>query len=87
MKKILCILLSLMMILPFSACKRESKHPILSETRRPDHTTITTSEETIAETTVPEETAKDDACKVEHHISQETFECLKSKIEIIKKAL
>ena len=36
---------------------------------------------------VPEETAKDDACKVEHHISQETFECLKSKIEIIKKAL
>ena len=56
MKKIFCILLSLMMILPFSACKRESKHPILSETRRPDHTTITTSEETIAETTVPEET-------------------------------
>ena len=26
---------------------------------------------------VNEETAKDDACKVEHHISQETFECLK----------
>ncbi len=36
---------------------------------------------------VSEETAKDDACKVEHHISQETFECLKSNIEIIKKAL
>ncbi len=36
---------------------------------------------------VSEETAKDDACKVEHHISQETFECLKSNIEIIKEAL
>lgn len=36
---------------------------------------------------VSEETAKDDACKVEHHISQETFECLKSNIEIIKKTL
>ena len=27
---------------------------------------------------VNEETAKDDACKVEHHISQETVECLKN---------
>ncbi len=27
---------------------------------------------------VSEETAKDDACKVEHHISEETFECIKS---------
>ncbi len=26
---------------------------------------------------VSEATAKDDACKVEHHISNETFECLK----------
>ena len=26
---------------------------------------------------VSEETAKEDACKVEHHISPETFECIK----------
>lgn len=36
---------------------------------------------------VSENVAKDDACKVEHHISQETFEKLKEKIEIIKNAL
>lgn len=36
---------------------------------------------------VSEETAKDDACKVEHHISQETFEKLKDNIEKIKKSI
>ncbi|MDO4745093.1 MAG: metal-dependent transcriptional regulator [Bacillota bacterium] len=36
---------------------------------------------------VSEETAKDDACKVEHHISQETFECLQKEIDKIKSAL
>ncbi len=36
---------------------------------------------------VSEETAKNDACKVEHHISQETFECLKEKIDTIKNSL
>ena len=36
---------------------------------------------------VSEETAKSDACKVEHHISQETFECLKEKIDAIKNSL
>lgn len=36
---------------------------------------------------VSEETAKDDACKVEHHISQETFERLKENIEKIKNSL
>ena len=36
---------------------------------------------------VSEETAKSDACKVEHHISQETFEKLKEKIELIKSTL
>lgn len=36
---------------------------------------------------VNEETAIDDACKVEHHISQETFEKLKEKIDQIKKVL
>jgi len=30
---------------------------------------------------VSESTAMDDACKVEHHISQETFECLKDFYE------
>lgn len=30
---------------------------------------------------VSEATAKDDACKVEHHISQETFECLKKHMK------
>ena len=36
---------------------------------------------------VSEDVAKDDACKVEHHISQETFECLKSNIDKIKNAV
>ncbi|MDO5415307.1 MAG: metal-dependent transcriptional regulator [Bacillota bacterium] len=36
---------------------------------------------------VSEDTAKDDACKVEHHISQETFERLKENIDIIKNSL
>lgn len=36
---------------------------------------------------VSEDVAKDDACKVEHHISQETFECLKSNIDKIKNAI
>ena len=36
---------------------------------------------------VSEETAKSDACKVEHHISQETFEKLKEKIELIKSTI
>ncbi len=36
---------------------------------------------------VSEETAKDDACKVEHHISQETFEKLKDNIDKIKTAI
>lgn len=36
---------------------------------------------------VSEETAKDDACKVEHHISQETFECLRSHLNTIKNSL
>lgn len=27
---------------------------------------------------VPEEIAKEDACKIEHHISNETFECIKA---------
>lgn len=36
---------------------------------------------------VSEEIAKEDACKVEHHISQETFECLKSNIHKIKSSL
>lgn len=36
---------------------------------------------------VSEDTAKDDACKVEHHISQETFECLKKNIGTIKSSL
>lgn len=27
---------------------------------------------------VPEEIAKEDACKIEHHISDETFECIKA---------
>lgn len=36
---------------------------------------------------VNEETAINDACKVEHHISQETFEKLKEKINQIKKVL
>lgn len=30
---------------------------------------------------VSEETAKQDACKIEHYISQETFECLKKHME------
>ena len=33
---------------------------------------------------VPEDTAREDACKVEHHISQETFECLKSHFDSLK---
>ena len=33
---------------------------------------------------VSENTAKDDACKIEHHISQETFECLKEYYEKMK---
>ena len=33
---------------------------------------------------VSEQTAKDDACKIEHHISQETFECLKEFYENMK---
>lgn len=36
---------------------------------------------------VSKDVAKDDACKVEHHISQETFECLKSNIKKIKSSL
>lgn len=36
---------------------------------------------------VSEEIAKEDACKVEHHISQETFECLKSNFHKIKSSL
>lgn len=36
---------------------------------------------------VSEEIAKEDACKVEHHISQETFKCLKSNIHKIKSSL
>lgn len=36
---------------------------------------------------VSEDVAKDDACKVEHHISQETFEKLKENIEKIKNSL
>lgn len=36
---------------------------------------------------VSEETAKEDACKVEHHISQETFEKLKENIDRIKTSL
>lgn len=36
---------------------------------------------------VSEEVAKEDACKVEHHISQETFECLKAHINQIKSSL
>jgi len=34
---------------------------------------------------VSEETAKDDACKVEHHISEETFECIKEHFNKIQK--
>ncbi|MFR9144639.1 MAG: iron dependent repressor, metal binding and dimerization domain protein [Lentihominibacter sp.] len=30
---------------------------------------------------VSENTAREDACKVEHHISQETFECIKKYFE------
>ena len=33
---------------------------------------------------VSEATALDDACKVEHHISQETFECLKKHMASLK---
>ena len=33
---------------------------------------------------VPEDTAREDACKVEHHISQKTFECLKSHFDSLK---
>lgn len=33
---------------------------------------------------VSEETARTDACKVEHHISQETFEQLKKHLEQLK---
>lgn len=36
---------------------------------------------------ISEETAKEDACKVEHHISQETFEKLKENIDKIKTSL
>lgn len=35
---------------------------------------------------VSEDVAKEDACKVEHHISQETFECLKKHFESLKKS-
>ena len=34
---------------------------------------------------VSPEVASDDACKVEHHISQETFECIKTHYENIKR--
>ena len=27
-----------------------------------------------------EETAREDACKIEHHLSDETFECLKKHL-------
>jgi len=33
---------------------------------------------------VSEDVAKEDACKVEHHISQETFECLKKHLASLK---
>lgn len=33
---------------------------------------------------VSEDVAKEDACKVEHHISQETFECLKKHMASLK---
>ncbi len=36
---------------------------------------------------VSEDTAKDDACKIEHHISQETFECLKEFYANMKNSL
>ena len=29
---------------------------------------------------VSEETAREDACKIEHHLSDETFECLKKHL-------
>ena len=29
---------------------------------------------------VSEETAREDACKIEHHLSDETFECLKKRL-------
>lgn len=29
---------------------------------------------------VSEETAREDACKIEHHISQETFDCIKAHV-------
>lgn len=35
---------------------------------------------------VSEDVAKEDACKVEHHISQQTFECLKKHFESLKKS-
>ena len=32
---------------------------------------------------VPKETAVEDACKIEHHLSQETFDCLKKHLDKI----
>ena len=32
---------------------------------------------------VSEETALEDACKIEHHISQETIDCLKKHLDSI----
>ena len=34
---------------------------------------------------VSEETAKEDACKIEHHISDETFECIKKHYQTYAK--
>lgn len=33
---------------------------------------------------VPEKTAVEDACKIEHHLSQETFDCIKKHFEQMK---